>query len=1183
MQFFGRLRFGWVSMVLLWAYPLAAATQDSLFMYVLARPQEVKAEAYLQIADSIGLENPQQALGAANQAVYWAEDQDQPQALARALYAQGRWRRYTGQPIASIDSSLAAAEAYAISEDDQALRFNIHVQWALSAWWKNTREEFNEHLAVCQSLMAGLSDPYFQGQWAWLQATWQYRDYLTDSAVANFLKAQQFFEEAEEVDGLLGVKLDLAMARLRQRLPDQAIALRHEIIEHAKSKGSNYWYFRALTDDAFHAVYQSSLFEAGSLPTMQRIVDSLANYQHNNYGLFRYYFYKTKTYLDTGFGTKTLPTLLRYKALAEQLHIVHGKIRAATYLASIRMSQGYIDYALEELLAVSDLSVETSYMVARVHSLLARLYFYNDEPEKALKYRKIGVDHALRFRKTQAYYFYADYFADIGQYYGELGELEQANQYLDSSLHLAKENEGLDRILTALVRKGKLAVKEEAWDRVKQYMGEVRAVLAEPDLRTDPEGIALGHHFLAQGYYGLKQYDKSIQFGELALESNEHTEWFGGVILDHRFLWQAYEAAGLYQQALVHLKKYQQLKDTMFTIKKTEQYQALREAWEAEKRQLEIDLLQQDNDLKEFTVAAQKASLARNRLWLMAIASLVLVVLLLGWIFFNRYKLRSQAVELQLQRESHRLELENSQANQQLEMAKMRSGFLANVSHEIRTPLSLIKGPLESWKKDGQAIGKEEVAQVEQQVDVLMGRVEEALRLARSESAHLPMQRKVFSLESWFDASLAGYAQKAARQEIEWEVNTSLSQDYLLHADQNRLTSMLQNLVQNGLRYTPAAGKLQLMLKDTPHHFEITISDSGPGIDKQHFPHLFEQFYRADAEEGTGFGLGLAIVKEAIDQHGGSITLQSALGEGTTFYIKLPKEGNVALEAAIENLPNTSLPASPQQGDMGIGPLPEKATILVVEDHPELQQYLQKTLSESYHVLLASDGQAGQELAQKHMPDVIISDVMMPKQDGLQMLQSLKNHVLTSHIPVVMLTAKASIQDRLQGLTLGADHYLNKPFSPQELQLCLKNMIQQQLRLQRQFQKEMERNGEDPNPQPSSCSNALHRNPVDDAFLAKARQIIEEQITNEAFTIEQFCQELALNRTSVHQKLKALTGLNASGFIKSVRIRKAKELMLDPLCTISEVAHRTGFSNRQSFNRAFKEQTGVAPSAYRTA
>ena len=290
---------------------------------------------------------------------------------------------------------------------------------------------------------------------------------------------------------------------------------------------------------------------------------------------------------------------------------------------------------------------------------------------------------------------------------------------------------------------------------------------------------------------------------------------------------------------------------------------------------------------------------------------------------------------------------------------------------------------------------------------------------------------------------------------------------------------------------------------------------------------------------------------------------------GSAFSIQLPLKQNIIP-------PETKLEAdiieqSPFDNEAGIEDSePWNKTILIIEDNEDVRAYLKELLEENYTILLAANGKEGIELAEQNSPDLIVSDVMMPHKNGFELTEHLKKNIATSHIPIILLTAKASIDSKLTGLRLGADDYLGKPFHAKELQQRCKNLIQQRIQLRNLF-----------NSNYFVSPQKLSTNKVDQEFLERAEAIVENHIDNSDLTIKQFCQEMAYNHSGVHLKLKALTGKNTSGFIRSIRIRKAAKLIQETNLNMNEIADKTGFGSRQAFNKAFKEHFPLTPTEFR--
>ena len=333
-------------------------------------------------------------------------------------------------------------------------------------------------------------------------------------------------------------------------------------------------------------------------------------------------------------------------------------------------------------------------------------------------------------------------------------------------------------------------------------------------------------------------------------------------------------------------------------------------------------------------------------------------------------------------------------------------------------------------------------------------------------------------------------------------------------------------------------------------------------------------FYRSNEENYNGYGIGLAICKQIVELHRGNIGIDTQQINRTTFHFFIPTEF-AALKTTdlppMANHASTNTSAqtkadSATKAEINM-PLPK---LLIVEDNPEMRNLLESILTSDFDLMMAQDGVQGEELAQQYQPDIILSDVMMPNKDGFELLKAIKTNLDTSHIPIVLLTAKVDLASRIQGFDQDADDYISKPFDPNELKARIYNLLRQRKQLKELFSH---------NPlklnTPKNCST------LDSDFLKRARSIVENEYMNGDFTVEQFCQKLALNRMSVHNKLKALIDQSASQYIQSIRLAKAAELLLNTAQGINEVAIDSGFNTRQAFNKAFKNKYKLTPTEYR--
>jgi DNA-binding response OmpR family regulator len=371
---------------------------------------------------------------------------------------------------------------------------------------------------------------------------------------------------------------------------------------------------------------------------------------------------------------------------------------------------------------------------------------------------------------------------------------------------------------------------------------------------------------------------------------------------------------------------------------------------------------------------------------------------------------------------------------------------------------------------------------------------------------------------------------------------------------------------------------------------QITVKDTGIGIPPEDLPHIFDRFYQAGdayAKDTQGTGIGLALTKELVELHHGEIEVSSEVGKGTTFTVRLPlgKEHLQPEEIADAGYQMPDTGYSSETADIDISGTRDQASgihsqspnhqitkspsILIVEDNPDMRTHIRELLDKSYKVVEAVDGEDGLAKAAEINPEMIISDVMMPNMDGFQFCEKIKTDERTSHIPVILLTARASGESKIEGLETGADDYLTKPFDAKELRVRVNNLIEQRRKLQERFRREI-------TVQPGDITVTS----IDEKFLQRAINIVEEKISNSDFNIDQFCSEIGMSRPTLNRKLRALTGLSTNEFIRTLRLKRASQLLQQKSATIIEIAYEVGFNNPSYFAECFRKQFGKSPSEY---
>jgi DNA-binding response OmpR family regulator len=455
--------------------------------------------------------------------------------------------------------------------------------------------------------------------------------------------------------------------------------------------------------------------------------------------------------------------------------------------------------------------------------------------------------------------------------------------------------------------------------------------------------------------------------------------------------------------------------------------------------------------------------------------------------------------------------------------------------------------------------------------------VNQMLDLSKLEAGRLPLQLIQGEIIGYLKYLFDSFHSLAESKGIVLQFNSdheSLMMDY----DPDKLLNIIFNLVSNAIKFTPPGGTITMSLKlkhESEKQLQIKIQDTGIGMSEEDLPHIFDRFYKiADENKTIGTGIGLAIVKELINLMKWRVLVKSEEGKGTEFTLFVPVTHNAALSEVEplrdlkEPLPFELPSQAVQQAGKNIAE-EEKPLLLIVEDNVDVVTYLSSFLKQDYELLLAYDGAEGIEQAIKNIPDIILSDVMMPEKDGFELCQTLKANEQTSHIPIILLTAKADTVSRFEGIELGADAYLSKPVNPKELELRLRKLLELRKQLQEYYSKKYF----------GPRTGVLHTR--EDAFMDKLFELMNAHLSDENYDIKLLCKDLFISRMQLHRKLKALTGKSTSHYLRLLRLQKAKELLLSTDKNISEIAYDVGFNSPTYFSTSFLEEYNQSPMAFR--
>jgi signal transduction histidine kinase/CheY-like chemotaxis protein/AraC-like DNA-binding protein len=568
-----------------------------------------------------------------------------------------------------------------------------------------------------------------------------------------------------------------------------------------------------------------------------------------------------------------------------------------------------------------------------------------------------------------------------------------------------------------------------------------------------------------------------------------------------------------------------------------------------------------------------------SRFWVFVISLLLLVALIGGYFLYFRQRAKKEEL-------AQRLSFEQKEAERLAELDLLKTRFFANISHEFRTPLTLLVGPLADFQKKYPTEAMIPVMQ--RNLVRLQALINQLLDLSKLEAGKMEPQIQYGDLPHFFQYLFASFESLAQSRKIMFQ--RSQSHEYqMAYFDEDKLEKIVTNLLSNAFKFTSENGRVtaEIAYVSSTEAFggaliTITVADSGIGIDPQRLPRIFDRFYQVDDSQRRdyeGTGIGLALVKELVNALHGTIEVKSTLGKGTVFVVNLPCDqahwGDRVLNAEA-NQGRQKSPVVPLMEEPKILP-PAAATadlpiLLIVEDNPDLRQYVRGIFGERYQVEEAQDGEYGLKKAIELVPDIVICDLMMPRLDGFGFCKALKTDLRTNHIPVVMLTAKATLEDRLEGLALGADDYLAKPFSTDELQIRVKNLLQQRLVLQQKYS------------QTVLLAESLPMAEVvlsmDELFLEKALGVVEHNSADSSFDVEAFAEAMSMTSVQLRRKLKALTGQTVTVFVRNYRLEKAAELLRSRAGTVSDIAYRVGFESLPYFSKVFQERFGKAPSEW---
>lgn len=558
----------------------------------------------------------------------------------------------------------------------------------------------------------------------------------------------------------------------------------------------------------------------------------------------------------------------------------------------------------------------------------------------------------------------------------------------------------------------------------------------------------------------------------------------------------------------------------------------------------------------------------------------ILLVLFIMYFIFRSYKKRLLLKSsLEIEKNSRETERRSRQKEQELNNERFR--FYTNIAHELRTPLTLIIGPLEDLKDDKNLTRyRTKVQTIHRSAVQLLNLINQLMEFRKTETQNRQLAVSKGNLGNLVTEIGLRYKELNRNSRVEFHIEVEPLKK-VIYFDAEVITIILNNLLSNAIKYTPN-GQISLSMHPVKvngtDYTEIVVADTGYGIDAEALPHIYDRYYQAKGKhQASGTGIGLALVKSLVTLHHGTLDVESATEKGTTFFFRIPTDDTYPEALHKENkeieLPNMEEKMEEDE-ETDTRPI-----LLVVEDNADIREYIAQELQDNYKILQGRNGKEGLSLALKYTPNIIVSDIMMPEMNGIELCKNVKGNMNTSHIPIILLTAKDSIQDKEEGYDNGADSYLTKPFSAKLLKSRIRNLLETRKQLAKQIVANVPIPAIDAENQVNVASHP-QLSKLDETFLSKLTSLVEDNLDEEKIDVTFMTDRMNMSYSSFYRKVKALTELSPNEFVRKIKLKNSVRLILTGEYNISEAASMTGFNNMAHFRDCFKEEFGMSPSEY---
>ena len=878
-----------------------------------------------------------------------------------------------------------------------------------------------------------------------------------------------------------------------------------------------------------------------------------------------------------------------YNKSVEYRKMAHDSIGIAqTYnnIGVVYLVQGNVPLALEYFHKNLDImtAVGDEERIAQTIQNIGLIYLDQGDLKNALDYLTRSKTYYEKLgRKRILSYTYNN----LGIIYKEKGEYDLALEYYEKGLAISRALKDKNNIANIFRNIGNIYSLEGKNDTALLYFKKSLKIIEE---LGDKKGMAAGYNDLGYVYNQMGRPAEAKKWCEKAYKIAKESEYLEEIRNSCKCLMRANKALGNIAKAYQYQEEYYQARDSLDKREDYKEVTRLSLQYEYEKAHLADSLAMEQDKLKTEISYQKQINEVRNREYIILSFGLLILVIA-GALFWRLNYIRKTNRELE--EKNKIIEYEKRRAE---ESERSKEQFFSNVSHELRTPLTLIIGPLEKLMREIQD------EKVREQLEImyrsarrLLAMINELLNLYKLESGKVILKASRGNIVEFTKQFVETFHSFADEKEIKLTFGSDLK-ELCVFFDKEKMENILGNLLNNAFKFTNAGGSIKVIItadydkklkscEESEGTVKIMVEDSGIGIPKEKQPHIFDRFYQVDdilKRNVEGTGIGLALTKELVELHHGKITVESEEGKGSVFTVTLPLGKKHLKEGEIQMFPEEKEEAEKEKKNISRGEQEkeeggERRTkdaplILIVEDNKDMRAYIRSCIDPAYKIIEAADGEKGLNKAISQIPDLIISDVMMPRMDGTEMTRQIKSDERTSHIPIILLTARSSMEYKIQGLETGADDYLEKPFNARELKARIKNLIEQRKKLREKLLKSV---GVD-----FTKTEDRGTGSIDEKFLQKAISVVMKYLSDPEFSVESFGREMAMSRVQLHRKIKALTGQSPGHFVRSIRLKNAAEYLKKEGVNVTETAYEFGFNNMSYFTKCFNREFGMTPSEY---